>query len=78
MNDVSGSWDFVQNHAELLKPLFCHIQKQLSTNDIMELFNVCYSELGSNAKAFEDLTVYAWELFLQAIDGMFSLAVILL
>lgn len=69
MNDVNKAWDLVKSNAEVFKPMFCYKQKTITSEEMLELFKVNFSEPGSNAKALEDITVYGWECFLQSIEG---------
>ncbi|XP_060563044.1 G2/M phase-specific E3 ubiquitin-protein ligase-like [Ruditapes philippinarum] len=68
MNEVGKTWDYIQDNANVFKPLFCYRKEEPSLDDVMGLFTVSYSVNGSNARTMEDATIYAWELFLQSIE----------
>lgn len=70
MNEVGKTWDYIQDNANVFKPLFCYRKEEPSLDDVMGLFTVSYSVNGSNARTMEDATIYAWELFLQSIEGI--------
>ncbi len=70
MNEVSGAWEFVKKNSAAFKPLFCHSPRQLSAEELSKIFKVSYSEIGTNARTLEDVTVYAWEMFVQSIEGI--------
>ena len=70
MNEVGQFWEIIRDNHEVFKPLFCHSPKQLTKNVIDSLCTYCYSDQGSNRRAVEEQTVYAWELFLEAIEGI--------
>ena len=69
MNDVGKTWDFVQEHADVFEPLFCQKQKALSADEMSKLFSFKHSEEGTNDRTLENVTVYAWEMFLQSVEG---------
>jgi len=69
MNEVGRLWEIItENHASFEK-LFCHCPKQLTKDDIDSLCDYNFSEEGSNSRTAEEETVYAWEVFLEAIEG---------
>ena len=72
MNDVSGFWDrIVLKHSKVFQELFCSKSEPLCKTSFEALVTVHYSEVGSNQRHKEDETVYAWELFLLDIEGMY-------
>ena len=74
MNDVNQAWDMVNSHAELFKPIFCFKPKEITGDDMLRLFNINYSEPGSNNRAMEDIYIFGLESFLESIEGKFSIA----
>ena len=58
---------------EAFKPLFCTAPQPLTRSQLRNLFVVQWSEVGTNFREQEEDTVYAWEQFLLAIEGMTSL-----
>ena len=71
MDDVCGMWGMVTKHASVFQPLFCNLPKPLMKQEMDRIIRYDFSELGSNARTSEDETVYACELFLQDIEGLF-------
>ena len=69
MNDVGDMWGLITKNADTFQPLFCHLSKPLSKREMDNIIRYDYSGLGSNSRMFEDETVYAWELFLEGIEG---------
>ncbi|XP_052215909.1 uncharacterized protein LOC127834252 isoform X10 [Dreissena polymorpha] len=69
MNDVNLAWDMVKSHAELFEPLFCFHPKEITGEEMIRLFKMNYSLVGSNDRALEDVSVYGWEAFLQSIEA---------
>lgn len=59
----------MKRNSELLKPLFCTTPTQLTSDDMMKLFRMNYSDEGSNDRHWEGYTVYGLELFFQSIEG---------
>ena len=72
MNDVGGMWDLIRDNSTLFCPLFCQVQSPLRKEDMDNITHYNFSEVGSNAKKLEDESVYAWEVFLQEVEGLFG------
>ena len=69
MNDVNQAWNMVTANPDLFRDIFCYKPKEITGDEMLHLFNVHYSEPGSNDRANEDVSIFGWECFLQSIEG---------
>ncbi|KAH3864856.1 hypothetical protein DPMN_027887 [Dreissena polymorpha] len=70
INQVFGLWDIMASHPEVCLPLLSRAPEPLTRTTLRDLFEPVYSVAGSNNRAQEEETVYAWEAFLQDIEGV--------
>ncbi|XP_052268962.1 G2/M phase-specific E3 ubiquitin-protein ligase-like [Dreissena polymorpha] len=56
------------SHPEVCLPLLSRAPEPLTRTTLRDLFEPVYSVAGSNNRAQEEETVYAWEAFLQDIE----------
>lgn len=68
INSMNGMWDVIKEHHTSFIELFCHVQKSLGQREFRQLYKIMWSEEGSNKRIEEEETIFAWELFLQAIE----------
>lgn len=69
LNDV-GLLPHLVSMQHSFKPLFCCRPHTLTRSHLRDLFTIHWSDAGSNLKDIEEDTVYAWEQFLLAVEGM--------
>lgn len=68
LNDVA-LWACIEAAPEAFMPLFCTTRQPLTRLQFKALFEVTYSDDGTNLRAAEDETVYGWECLLLAIES---------
>jgi hypothetical protein len=68
-------WNYVKKEPESFKPLFCYAPKPLTKETFFELCQPNFSDVGSNKRADEMDTIYSWELFLQDVEGTYTVQI---
>ncbi|XP_073776138.1 uncharacterized protein si:ch211-57f7.7 isoform X1 [Danio rerio] len=58
----------VQQHPESFRSLFCHQPKQLTADMMDDLFEIQWSEIGSNKRANENRVIAFWRDYLQDVE----------
>ena len=69
LSDV-GLLPHLVSMPQSFKSLFCCRPQSLCRSRLRELFIVQWSDIGTNLRDNEEDTVYAWEQFLLAVEGM--------
>ena len=62
-------WTVARANNSAARPLFVQCGSALTFDSFQRLYDVQYSDAGSNHQFAEDNTIYTWELFLQKCEG---------
>ncbi|XP_076072986.1 G2/M phase-specific E3 ubiquitin-protein ligase-like [Mytilus galloprovincialis] len=68
LRSVHGVFECISKHPLAFKALFCGECPQTTLQSLSEICSVNWSDDGTNYKYCEEVTIYAWELFLQAVE----------
>ncbi|MES9884713.1 MAG: hypothetical protein ABW185_28035 [Sedimenticola sp.] len=71
LEEVFGLWTVMKQHPDVCLPLLSFVPQALSKRQFGELFKTAFSSIGSNRRRQEEETIYAWEMFLQDVDGIY-------
>ncbi|KAL1276872.1 hypothetical protein QQF64_023545 [Cirrhinus molitorella] len=63
-----GVFSKVQQHPEAFRSVFCHQPNQLTTDIMDDLFEIQWSENGSNRRANENRVIAFWRDYLQDVE----------
>ena len=62
--------DAIQQHPQVMRPLFCHQTTKLTAAALEELFQPQLSDTGSNKRANENVVLAWWLDYLQDVEGL--------
>jgi hypothetical protein len=66
---MSVLWEVVKQHPTLTADLFVHQPKGLKYQTFRKLYDINYSDVGTNRRLTEENTMYSWEIFLKDCAG---------
>lgn len=66
-----GFYDQILTHPQVMKQLFTIGFKPLEVDDLLELFKVNFSHVGSNRRRVENQTVMFWRDWIIEVGGMY-------
>ena len=68
MNEIGNFGDVVLSNQAIFEQLLCDCHVKLTTQRFKDLYQIAYSEVGSNSRIKEDSTIYCFEVFLQDLE----------
>ncbi|XP_073672232.1 uncharacterized protein [Paramisgurnus dabryanus] len=67
-----GVLEKLQQHPEAFRSIFCHQTNQLTADILDDLFEIQWSESGSNKRTDENRVIAFWRDYLQDVEGFLS------